>query len=78
MEIDIWEMYGIHSKLPHEIQVLGKWNEKDGIMIQETRKWIRRTDLKVKPALNRKRFLKSQYKMNFSDKCKYVIHIPRV
>ena len=47
-EIDIWEMYSMHTNLPHKIRYLGKWKEVEGIEFHETRKWLRRSDLEVR------------------------------
>ena len=47
-EIAMWEMYGIHSTLPHKIRYLGNWNVEDGIQMEEPKKMIRRSDLEVR------------------------------
>lgn len=47
-EVDLWEMYEIHSILNRRIQYLGRWVENEGFHFLESRKWIRRHDLEVK------------------------------
>ena len=45
--ISIWEMYKIHQTMPSKIMQYGNWSTKNGIMVMETNKWIRRKNLEV-------------------------------
>ena len=45
--ISIWEMYKIHHTMPSKVMQYGNWSTKNGIMVMETNKWIRRKNLQV-------------------------------
>ena len=45
--IFIWEYYRIHNTRQNSLELLGEWNEVDGLKILQSEKWIRRANLKV-------------------------------
>ena len=45
--IFIWEYYRIHESRPNSLELLGEWNEFDGLKILQPEKWIRRANLEV-------------------------------
>ena len=45
--IFIWEYYRIHESRRNRLELLGEWNEFDGLKILQLEKWIRRANLEV-------------------------------
>ena len=44
---NIWEYYRIHELRQSSLELLGEWNEFDGLKILQPEKWIRRANLEV-------------------------------
>ena len=44
-EIKLFEFYEIHSTVPRQMLAYGTWDLKNGLILNDTEKWIRRRDL---------------------------------